>query len=405
MPAAVRGSAGRWRVGSRGDRSGLASDTLAAAMIVRASLVVAVLLWVSAREARACEPELCADVVAVLDVELASSAAVPTDGVLVLKADTIGAPGPGALGERVAVTVTRDGSPVEGTLTTGDFADLLIWRPAQPLVAGAMYMVTGSASNPGADGVCAEAEVPLAFSFTAAQGPVAALVPAELMVQETHFDEPVLTLTTLVCCDDAYPGDQTMCGMSYGATWIKGKCAATQTRGFLKLQLTGKPGVDASSAGQWARVLREEGEVVAGGVATTFLREVDAPTCFTIDQVSLATGEVAPGKEQCVGEAQRDRLGVRALDPAVELEGQCISDLYTCEIEDGRWDQTRCKSWGLDAMPEEMQPVPAEEKGCGCRGDAGGAGLAVGLLALLGRGRRRRGGSMGAGQGGRAATS
>jgi len=215
-------------------------------------------------------------------------------------------------------------------------------------------------------------------------------VPAELSVQQTHFDEPVVTLTTLVCCDDAYPGDQTMCGMSFGATWVKGQCAATQTHGYLKLQLTGKPGVDASSAGQWARVLRQDGEVVAGGVATTFLREVEAATCFSIDQVSLVTGAVAPGEEQCVGEDDGERLGVRALDPALELEGQCISDLYTCEIADGRWDQTQCKSWGADAIPPEMQPPPEEAKGCGCRGEAGGAGLAAGLLALLGRGRGRR---------------
>ncbi len=353
-------------------------------MIVRMFLVVVPALLL-AREAGACEPDVCMGAVAVLDVAPVGSAAVPTDGVLVLHADTVGAPDAMTLRERVTLTVTQDGAPVAGTLAATDFEDLLIWRPAQALQAGASYAVSGSVTNPGADGFCGDPVRPLAFLFTAAEGPAAPLVPAKLSLQASYFDEPVLTLTTLVCCDDAYPGDQTMCGVSYGATWTKGKCAATQTRGFLKLQLTGTPGVAASSAGQWVRVLRADGKVVAGGVATTFLREVEAPTCFAIDQVSLATGEVAAGEAQCVGEADGERLGVQMLDPALAL-GQCFSDLYTCEIEDERWDPLRCASWGPDAVPPEMPPAPAS--GCDCRGGAGGAWSS--LLPLLAWGRRRR---------------
>lgn len=352
-------------------------------MIARVSLVVVPALLL-AREAGACEPDPCLGAVAVLDLAPAGSAAVPTDGVLVLRAETLGAPDPATLRERVALTVTLDGAPVDGALQTTEFVDLLIWRPALALQAGASYAVSGSVVNPGADGACGATMRPLAFAFTAAQGPAAALVPAELSLQENYFDEPVLTLTTLVCCDDAYPGAQSMCGVSYGATWTRGKCAATQTRGFLKLQLTGAPGVDASSAGQWARVLRADGEVVAGGLATTFLREVEAPTCFAIDQVSLATGEVAAGMEQCVGEADAERLGVRAQDPTTTL-GQCSTDRYTCEIEDDRWDPLRCASWGPDAVPPVMPPAP--EAGCDCNSGAGGAWFS--LLALL-AGRRRR---------------
>lgn len=357
-------------------------------MIVRASLLVVSSVWLVSRAASACEPETCPDVVAVLDLAPVSATPVPIDGVLVLKADTLGAPDGGALSERVALVVTLDGTEVGGALAGTEFADVLTWRPVVPLQGGATYAVSATLSNPGADGVCGEAMATVGFEFTAAEGAAAPLVPATLSVIDDFFEEPVLTLTTIVCCDDAYPGDQTMCGVSYGATWSKGQCAPTQTRGFLRLQLNGTPGVDASSAGQWARVLRQDGEVVASGPATTFLREVEAPTCFRIDQVSLATGEVAEGEEQCVGEADAERLGVRAFDPATVLEGQCISDLYTCEIEDDRWDPMQCKSWGADAHPPEPTPLPAED-GCGCR-SGGGAGLLAALVLVGGR-RRRRG--------------
>ncbi|MBL8968950.1 MAG: hypothetical protein JNK56_00130 [Myxococcales bacterium] len=359
-------------------------------MIVRVCLGVVPAVLLLAREARACEPDVCQGAVAVLDVAPVTSAAVPVDGVLVLKAETLGGPGPGEVSERVTLAVTLDGAAVAGALLATEYADLLIWRPAAPLQAGASYAVAGSVVNPGADGFCGELMTPLAFEFTAAAEPTAALGPVTTTVMATYFDDPVVTLTTLVCCDDAYPGDQTMCGVSYGATWDDGRCAATQTRGYLKVQVTGKPGAEASSASQWARVLRQDGVVVAGGVATTFQREVEAPTCFRVDQVSLASGAVAEGEEQCVGAADRERLGVRALDPALMLGDLCISDLYTCEIEDGRWDLTRCESWGADAMPPEMQPVPEASSGCGCSEAPGGAGLmGLGVLGWLGRRRRR----------------
>jgi len=346
------------------------------------------------RAARACEPDLCAGVVAAQGLAPASDAAVPTDGVLVLKAATIGELTPAALAGRTSVAVTQDGAPVVGTLAPGPFAGLLLWRPDAPLIAGASYQVSGSLTNPAPSDGCSEAMIPFAFAVQAAAGPTAALAPVELTAVTTYFDDPVLTLTTIVCCNDAYPGDQQMCGVSYGATWSKGACAATQTRGHLRVQLTGKPGADPASAGQWARVLRQDGEVVASGLATVFTREALAPTCFAIDQLSLATGEVAAGEERCVGEGEE--LGIRPLDPAAALGDQCFSDLYTCEIEDDRWDPLRCKSWGPDAMPS-MPPgddggAAPEEAGCGCRGGGqGGASQGgVGLLALLGLARWRR---------------
>lgn len=362
-------------------------------MIVRvAALLVPALLL--APEARACEPDLCPGVVAALELAPASDAAIPTDGVLVMKAGTIGELTPAALAGRTSLTVTQEGAPVAGALAPGPFAGLLIWRPDAPLVAGASYQVSGDLMNPDPSDGCSEATIPFAFAVQAAAGPTAALAPVELTSAETYFDDPVLTLTTIVCCNDAYPGDQQMCGVSYGATWSKGACAATQTRGHLRVQLTGKPGADPASAGQWARVLRQDGEVVAGGLATVFTREAEAPTCFAIDQVSLATGEVAAGQEHCVGEDVA--LGVRPLDPAAALGDQCFSDLYTCEIDDDRWDPLRCKSWGPDAMPSgDDGGAPPEEAGCGCRGgggEGGGEGGGLGLLALLGLVRRRRGG-------------
>ena len=351
-------------------------------MLLRASavLLTATLL---AREAHACEPALCVDAVAVLDLERVGSAEVPTDGVLLLRAEVAGDLDPEDLQARITLTVTHADVEVPGALELAEFPNLLLWRPAGPLTPGGEYEVAATLDNPGAPPGCGDDPSPLALSFTAATTPTAALAPPTLATTADYFDDPLLTLTGVVCCNDAYPFDQTMCGVSYGLTWSRGHCTALETRGYLRVRLDAAPGADPASASQWARVLRQDGARVTGGTATTFVREIEAPTCFQVDQMNLATGEVAAGDERCFGDDDDiDRLGVRPLDPAAALEGQCNSDLYTCEIEDGAWDRTRCESYGVTPEPPADDPPPATDAGCGCRGAPHTAPLAVLLLAL-----------------------
>jgi hypothetical protein len=342
-----------------------------------------------AREAHACEPDPCQDTVAVLDLERVGAAEVPTDGVLLLRAEVAGDLDPEDLQTRVTLTVTRDDVEVPGALELAEFPDLLVWRPAGPLTPGGAYDVAAILDNPGAAAGCGDDASPLALSFTAAMTPTAALVPPTLDATASYFDDPLLTLTGVVCCDDAYPYDQTLCGVAYGLTWSRGHCTALETRGYLRVQLDAAPGADPASAGQWARVLLQDGARVTGGPATTFVREIEAPTCFQIDQMNLATGQVAAGVEQCFGDADIDRLGVRPLDPVAALAGQCASDLYTCEIAADAWDETQCESHGVTPAPPADDTPPATRDGCDCRSAPHAAPLALLLLALPRRRLRR----------------
>ncbi len=353
-------------------------------MLLRMSsvLLVASLL---AREASACELDLCAGTVAVTGLERANTADLPTDGVLLLKARTSGDLDPEQLPARIQLTVTRDGLEIPGALELAVFTNLLRWRPDAPLQPGT-YLVAATLDNPGAPSGCVPS-ADLSLTFDVADATTAPLVAASIDAATFHFDEPLITLTGVVCCNDAYPFDQVMCGMSYGLTWDRGLCTARETRGYLRITLTADPSADPISAGQWARVLRQDGELVAGGPATTFIREIEAPTCFRIDQRSLASGAVVEGEELCFGDADVDRLGVRPLDPKAALAGQCQSDLYTCEIEAGSWDPKHCMSWGLEDTPPPADPPASTDAGCNLRGTENYVPAQL-LLALVSRRRR-----------------
>ena len=279
--------------------------------------LICTLLHAAPARADGCEQDPCRDFAVVRDVAPASSAEVPTDGVLVLAIAYTGELASPDIRERVALTVSLDDAPVAGALAGVDIDDLLIWRPAAPLQPGARYQVTGSVGNPptGEPG-CDLGERPIAFEFTAAAGPAAPLAGPELVVQSTYFDDPVLSLTTAVCCNDAMAADQLVCGVSEGITWAKGVCAATSSRGWLRVLATAPTAADPASAGQWVRVLLQDGEAVQTSIGASFQRELDAPACLAIVQRSLATGESRTSAEQCLGDDRAGELGVRDVDPS-----------------------------------------------------------------------------------------
>jgi hypothetical protein len=138
---------------------------------------------------------------------------------------------------------------VPGALELAEFPDLLVWRPAGPLTPGGAYEVAAILDNPGAAARLRRRRL--------AAGPVvhrrddADRRPRAADARRrppSYFDDPLLTLTGVVCCDDAYPFDQTMCGVAYGLTWSRGHCTALETRGYLRVQLDAAPGADPASA-------------------------------------------------------------------------------------------------------------------------------------------------------------
>lgn len=356
-------------------------------------------LLVLAGPAPECVEPICEGVTAVLGVEPVSQVPVPTDGVLVLAVDSVGEPGPAQRRGRVELAVTLDGQPVAGALEAVDVDNLLLWRPAAPLQPGATYQVTGSLQNPPMIAPECGGEPPaVGFEFTAAAGPLAPAVAPELMLTEVYFDEPILSLTTVVCCDDAMPAEQMLCGAPYGVTWGKGECAPTATRGTLRVQLTASAELDEVDAGQWVRILLRDGEPIDSDIGTSFVRELEEPACFQIVLRSLATGEQRETVEQCVGADRVDQLGVRMLDPIAELAERCATDVYVCEHDGGRWDPLRCTSvepvaGSGDSGEAGGAEPPAGGEGCGCASapvDAGQGLLALGLLLLRRRGRASR---------------
>jgi MYXO-CTERM domain-containing protein len=373
-----------------------ASVTLGARMSARVVSVVSGLLLsllaVPVARADLCDGDPCEAVAAVRDVVPASSAAVPTDGVLVLQIDGAGLSQP-QIRERVALTVTLAGEPVAGAIEGVDIDDLLIWRPAEPLQPESVYQATGSFTNPPGEFNCAPELQAIEFEFTTTAGPAVALDEPTLTVKPTFFDDPILSLTTAVCCNDAMAADQLLCDVSQGITWQKGLCAATSSYGYLRVLLTAATTADPASSGQWVRVLLQDGEPVASSVGTSFQREIDAPACLAIVQRSLATGESTRTEEQCIGDDRADELGVHEVDPSAELDGFCTTDLYTCEIRSGRWDPLQCTSWYPDGMappaddPGDEAGGPVGERGCSCT--SGPPDAALGLLALAWLGRRR----------------
>lgn len=331
--------------------------------------------------ASACTPDPCAGVVAFAGLEPVSEAEVPIDGVVILQADWFGELEPPTLLDGLSLSVSRDGAAVAGALESTDLPGVLLWRPAAPLVPGATYTASGSFANGGGvPGECAAAEVEVGFEFTAAAGPAEPLADPEITAWAEYVDFPIVALDTLVCCDDAMPREQRVCGISHGLAWSQGKCAPARTRALLRVELRAAIEVGEATAAQWVWTLEQDGKQVATGFQARFTRYLAAPACFTVVLRSLATGEARAAEEQCFGQDVVEPLGEVPLDPRERLADACTGALYTCAAEGGAWDPEACAPW----TPEE-RPGGART---GCA--RGGPVLAGGWLGLWMLPRRRR---------------
>jgi uncharacterized protein (TIGR03382 family) len=355
-------------------------------MVARWSCLLAALALLHARDAAACTPDPCAEVLAFVGLEPANDDPVPTDGVLILKANWFGELGPEPLLAGLTLTVQQGDDVLDGALEPTDLVGVLVWRPAAPLAPAATHRVTATFTNPdGVPSVCAAPVVDVAFEFLSADGPALPLVNPTLYASERLTETPQVNLDTIVCCDDAYPRQQEYCGISHGLVWSRGQCASMLSLARVRLDINSKTNLDVPTAGQLVRTLYQDGEATQSSLGGRFGRSIDRPTCFAIAQTSLATGETLISDEVCLGEGFADAIGDAPQDPWLALAGRCDGEPYTCDVVDGAWDKDACTPF--EAPSNIHNPAP----GCNCNGAPATPLLALPLLALARRRRVSRG--------------
>lgn len=340
-----------------------------------ASVVALAALVVPVDEAAACSPNPCVDVRLWYSLQPVNAERVPTDGVLVLQGGNFG----DAPISDIALTVTRDGIPVDGALEATDVAGVLVWRPAAPLQAGA-HVVTGTVENPDEFTYCQD-DLALDFEFMAEVVQPIALTPIAVTATEEVSVAPMNELASLACCEGVIPEtvEDSCGGVSPG--YKSGECAPTRGTGTLAVELTTASTLPDAAAVQVVYVLKVDGAAVATASDPKFSWRASAPFCTVIEATQLATGEKLATDEQCHGEAVADQLGDQEIDPT--LATTCTGPLQTCQVDPATqaWDADDCSPWAADA----------EKAGCGCNDAAAPDGwAALALLGLAALRRRRR---------------
>jgi MYXO-CTERM domain-containing protein len=369
-------------------------------------------------EAEACSPGQCTVVDLWTEIGPVNAAArIPIDGVLLLRAAHGGGAHEDELLSKLGLTVTSDGQPIAGALEATQVRNVLAWRPADPLVPGAVYKVVGQLDNT-LEGeeydYCADDLLPLDFEFIADDGPSAPLAAPEVAAAEEVALSEGDALADLVCCDDAFPAEYYYdCGGAGDhVNWSTGHCASLWGTGRLQVALTVESVVPPATAQMLSVQLVVDGEPREQQIATELTSRATQPFCTEIVLRNLATGESATSKQLCHGDAVAAQLGKQLLDPAAELAAECAGAAYVCElVEDGSsWDSTKCTPWP-DEAATTGDPTTGDatggttdgpatggeddglvDHGCSCDAGTRGSFEALGLFALglLRRRRRKR---------------
>lgn len=344
-------------------------------------------------EASACTPDPCANTTAFVGLQRVGADVgevdVPIDGVLVMQAQSFGEMTQDALLAGLTLSVSRDGAPVAGAVEAvyrQGLPGILLWRPAELLVPSVTYEVTGSFANPdGVPGECAAKQVEIGFDFTTAPGRALPLAAPQIWTTASYSESPIVDLDSLICCDGAIPSKQELCGIPQGISWSAGECVSATSRARLAVSLGVASILDNATAGQWGRALYQDGEEIQATLGQSFSRQLSAAACFTIEQFSLASGEVLVSEERCLGDDLTLPLGDLRNNPSELLADLCADTPYICEVGEAGWVAERCIPWPLG-------PAPAanEEAGCGCASGDPNASFALALLLLLLRRRQSR---------------
>jgi len=314
-----------------------------------------------------------------------NAAAIPIDGVLVLQGAQTGPSPDDDWLDAIDLSVTRDGQPVAGALETTEVDDVLVWRPAAPLVPGATYQVTGSLDNPDEDPEgqeCGPDLLPLAFEFHADAGPAALLAPAMFAAEASVVLTPQIKLAALVCCDGAMPSIVQQDDCAYVPEWSEGECASLLAIG--RLAVTGKVGgVATPTLAMTSRRLVVDGAPLPAIVAGDPGVVRDAPACTRMIVRNLASGETVMSEETCHG--QDLLLGEQAVDPSQELAALCSGAPYVCELGNSgwSWDAQACSAWP-DGVGTTGDTTGDTDTGGDATGDTGTGGDTTGATGTGG---------------------
>ncbi len=334
-----------------------------------------------------------------VDLSVVSSGKIPIDGVLVLQGAIQGGQ-PGL--ETVTLTVTTDDVALPGKVEATELPGTLLWRPDGAWEAGATYTITGTASNPGADGDCLSLELPFTGEVTIDAAPASEPGPVSPDGMEVEKFAPDIDLATLACCPGAMPtANVGGCGSDGAINYDPAQCTPTQGLGYFDLMVTALPAPTGPVAPQVAFRLNTPDSPAQPSLAPTFgLSFLTMPICISIDLVELATNKVVVGPEKCFGEGLAAKLGPQTIDAGAVLE--CA--LQTCEPNSNSdaWDPDKCEPYdpsdppttgstdGDDATSGGDAGEDDGEKACACTSaPSPGAGTLL-ILAALGLTRRRR---------------
>ncbi|MCA9662393.1 MAG: hypothetical protein KC486_28900, partial [Myxococcales bacterium] len=302
-------------------------------------------------------------------IELLQAAAIPAEGVLVLRVDASGV-SEGSLAA-LSATVTDAGDQViDGALEFSEDPLALVWRPAAALTPGMTYDLHIDVDNTVFAGN--ECELPAGFSVDASFSVDDAALPepfvptidsaAELTIVE------YLQFETMLCCNGAEP----YIGSCSTSEW-GGFCAATEGDGRIDATFTADLAAFAATGDQIGLRGFDLGTGEARASAS------DKAPCVTPNAFVWATGEAVLMAEICAGENLVDQAGPQQLDPLAALQAECGDTPVNCADASGQWDSSQCEPW--DGWVEDDSAGESAtggggsgEGGCGCRSAGGDAG-------------------------------
>ncbi len=299
-------------------------------------------------EADACSPSECEGSPRILAFDLAHAQVAP-DGVLVFAAEQ-GAPD-GASAEDTLAAIeleVRSGEdPLEGTLELD--GGLFIWRPAEPLPAGASLSISAVIDNDALDAKqqCGIAEAG-PFDLAVGEETLSELALPELEFRTEHSIAPALSLESVVCCDGAYPALELTCVEE--VLWSEGHCAAQAGVGFASASFAAADLDPAVAASLRAEIIVGE-EVVATQHGSALIEGLQLSRAEAFDAqlrlVSLIDGAEVLSESFTADGGAPEELGELELDIAAEVEEMCGEPAYVCALDEGAqaWDPEACEPW------------------------------------------------------------
>jgi len=315
-----------------------------------------------------------------------NAAQIPSDGVLVLQGAYHGTWDDDALAS-VELAVTLAGEPVAGALERSPAPGVLVWRSAAPLTPGAVYELSGSVSNMNPPGVtCAASTVPIAGDLVIAAEPGAPLGQPGLSGTPSVSIEPIVKLSTLACCKGEQPNYYVGSCDGPSLSFDPAVCAPIRGIGYLSVAFTGTPAAEGPAAKQILYTLRNVDAPAIMSLEPVFEWTAEGPFCAALEALDLASGVITTSESLCFGDMLVDELGPQ--DIAVPETLTCA--LRQCEVVEDGWNLKNCDAVDPAADSSTAGGGDDGDKGCGCdSGGSGGGAALLGLLGVLGLGRRR----------------